>query len=105
MYAVVRTGGKQYQISPGQTFEVDRLPVPEGVRIELDEVLLFQDGDKVLVGTPTVPGARVVATSLGEMKGDKQIVFKYRAKVRYRRKTGHRQRYTQLRVEDIRLEG
>jgi large subunit ribosomal protein L21 len=105
MYAVVRTGGKQYQVSPGQTFEVDRLPVPEGVRVELDEVLLFQDGDKVLVGTPTVPGARVVATSLGEVKGEKEIVFKYKAKVRYRRKTGHRQRYTQLRVEDIRLEG
>jgi large subunit ribosomal protein L21 len=105
MYAIVRTGGKQYQVSPGQTFEVDRLPVPEGEKIELDQVLLLQDGEKVVVGTPTVPGARVVATSLGEVKGEKVIVFKYKAKVRYRRKTGHRQRYTQLRVEDIRLEG
>ncbi len=84
---------------------MDRLPVPEGEKIELDQVLLLQDGEKVVVGTPTVPGARVVVTSLGEVKGEKVIVFKYKAKVRYRRKTGHRQRYTQLRVEDIRLEG
>jgi len=105
MYAIVQTGGKQYQVSPGQTFEVDRLPVPEGVRVELDQVLLLQDGEKVVVGTPTVPGARVVATSLGEVKGKKELVFKYRAKVRYRRKTGHRQRYMQLRVDEIKLEG
>ena len=105
MYAIVQTGGKQYQVSPGQTFEVDRLPVPEGEKVELDQVLLLQDGDKVVVGTPTVPGARVVATSLGEVKGKKELVFKYRAKVRYRRKTGHRQRYMQLRVDEIKLEG
>ena len=104
MYAIVRSGGKQYQVSPGQTFDVDKLPVPDGVKVELDQVLLLKDGEKVVVGTPTVPGARVVATSLGEVKGEKDIVFKYRAKVRYRRKTGHRQPYTQLRVDEIKLE-
>lgn len=104
MYAIVQTGGKQYQVSPGQTFEVDRLPAPEGEKVELDQVLLLKDGEKVVVGTPTVPGARVVATSQGEVKGKKELVFKYRSKVRYRRKTGHRQPYTRLRVDEIKLE-
>jgi large subunit ribosomal protein L21 len=104
MYAIVRSGGKQYQVSPGQTFDVDKLTVPDGVKVELDQVLLLKDGEKVVVGTPTVPGARVVATCQGMVKGEKEIIFKYKNKVRYRRKTGHRQPYTRLKVEDIKVE-
>ncbi|MGH2356230.1 MAG: 50S ribosomal protein L21 [Chloroflexota bacterium] len=101
MYAIVATGGKQYRVEPGQRLEVEKLTVEPGSRIELPEVLLVADGDNVTVGQPTVPGARVVAEVLGETKGKKVIVFKYKAKVRYRRKTGHRQRYSRLVVRDI----
>jgi len=75
--------------------------VVEGKTVELDRVLLVADGDKVRVGTPTVDGAKVVATSQGEGKGKKIIVFKYKPKVRYRRKTGHRQLYTRLVIDKI----
>ena len=73
----------------------------EGNTVELDQVLLIADGDKVSVGTPTVDGARVVATSQGEGKGKKIIVFKYKPKVRYHKKTGHRQLYTRLVIDKI----
>ena len=73
----------------------------EGNTVELDRVLFIADGDKVTVGTPTIDGAKVVATSLGDGKGKKIIVFKYKPKVRYRKKTGHRQLYTRLAVDKI----
>lgn len=80
---------------------VDRLGVEEGSPVEFTEVLLVSKGGKVTVGDPLVEGARVVAKVLGEIKGDKLIVFKYKPKTRYRRKTGHRAIYTQLAVEKI----
>ena len=80
---------------------MDRLGVAEGDTVELDGVLLIADGDKVTVGTPTVEGAKVMATSQGEGKGKKIIVFKYKPKVRYRKKTGHRQLYTRLAIDKI----
>ena len=101
IYAVIETGGKQYKVTPGQTIDVERLEVAEGRTVDLDRVLLVADGDKVRVGTPTVDGAKVVATSQGEGKGKKIIVFKYKPKVRYRRKTGHRQLYTRLVIDKI----
>lgn len=73
----------------------------EGSTIDLEKVLLIADGDKVTVGTPTVDGAKVVATSQGDGKGKKVIVFKYKPKVRYRKKTGHRQLYTRLVIDKI----
>lgn len=73
----------------------------EGSTVELDKVLLVADQEKVLVGKPTIEGARVIATSLGEEKGDKIIVFKYKAKDRYRNKRGHRQTYTRLAIKSI----
>ena len=101
IYAVVETGGKQYKVTPGQTIDVERLDVAEGDTVELDKVLLIADGDKVTVGQPIVEGAKVVATSQGEGKGEKIIVFKYKSKVRYRRKKGHRQLYTRLLIDRI----
>ncbi len=101
IYAIVETGGKQYKVTPGQTIDVERLDVAEGDTIELDKVLLIADGDKVTVGRPIVEGAKVVATSQGEGKGEKIIVFKYKPKVRYRRKRGHRQLYTRLAIDKI----
>ena len=101
IYAIIELGGKQYKVSPKQTLEVERLDVPEGDRFELDKVL-FIGGDKDnLVGDPLIKGAKVVATSLGEAKGDKVIVFKYKSKVRYRKKKGHRETYTRILVDEI----
>lgn len=100
-YAIIETGGKQYRVAPGQRIDVDRLPVNEGEQVELSRVLLIAGGQDTLVGTPTIEGARVVATCLGERKGDKVIVFKYKPKVRYRRKKGHRQLYSSLEIKEI----
>jgi large subunit ribosomal protein L21 len=101
MYAVVQTGGKQYKVEPGGTIEVERLPAEVGTTVELDRVLLIGEGDSVEVGSPTVAGARVLAEVVGQEKGDKIIVFRYKRKVRYRRKTGHRQRLTRLLIKEI----
>jgi len=81
--------------------DVDHLDVVEGITVELDRVLLIGDDDKVAVGTPTVEGAKVIATSQGGGKAKKVIVFKYKPKVRYRRKKGHRQLYTRLAIDKI----
>ena len=101
IYAVIETGGKQYKVTPGQAIDVERLDVAEGNTIDLERVLLIANGDKVTVGTPTIDGAKVIATSQGDGKGKKIIVFKYKPKVRYRKKTGHRQLYTRLVIDKI----
>ncbi|MBI4180509.1 MAG: 50S ribosomal protein L21 [Chloroflexi bacterium] len=101
MYAIVETGGKQYKVTPGQVIDVGRLDVADGNTIELDKVLLIADDDRVTVGMPTVDGAKVVATAQGEGKDKKIIVFRYKPKVRYRKKTGHRQLYTRLAIDKI----
>ncbi len=101
IYAIIETGGKQYKVTPGEIIDVERLDVTEGNTIELDKVLLIAEGDKVTVGRPTVDGAKVIATSQGEGKGKKVIVFKYKPKVRYQKKTGHRQLHTRLVIDKI----
>lgn len=101
MYAVVRTGSKQYRVRVGDIIEVEKLPVEPGQPVTLDEVLLVERDGQVVVGQPVVPGARVVARVLDQVKGPKLIVFKMKPKTRYRRKTGHRQQYTRLQVEAI----
>ncbi len=101
IYAIIETGGKQYKVTPGQVIDVDHLKVASGDSVELGRVLLIGDGDKVTVGTPTVEGAKVIATSQGEAKGDKIVVFRYKAKARERNKTGHRQLYTRLLIDKI----
>jgi large subunit ribosomal protein L21 len=100
-YAIVQTGGKQYKVSVGQTIEVERLPDKEKGKVELDQVVMVSDGSKVTVGTPTVAGAKVVAEVVGNGKGDKVVVFKYKPKVRYRRMWGHRQPHTTLAIKEI----
>ena len=101
IYAIIEIGGKQYKVAPKQTIEVDRLDVPEGGKIELDKVLFIGEDKNTLIGDPVIKGAKVVATSLGEAKGEKVIVFRYKSKVRYRSKRGHRQIYTKILVNDI----
>ncbi|HHS98564.1 MAG TPA: 50S ribosomal protein L21, partial [Chloroflexi bacterium] len=96
MYAVVRSGGRQYRVQEGDQFLVEKLPVEVGQQIVLDEVLLVANGDEVKIGTPLVEGAKVLATVLAQEKGPKIRIFKYRPKQRYRRRMGHRQTYTRL---------
>ncbi len=105
MYAVIETGGKQYRVSPGQTVEVELLAAEPGSSVALDRVLLVSADGNTLVGTPTVPGAKVVATVAREARGPKIIVFKYKSKKRYRRTRGHRQDFTYLTITDIQAEG
>ena len=101
IYAIIEIGGKQYKVTPKQTIEVERLDVPEGDIVELDKVLFIGEDKKTLVGSPIIKGAKVVATSLGETKGEKVVVFRYKPKVRYRSKRGHRQTYTKILVNEI----
>ena len=101
MYAVVETGGKQYKLQVGDVVDVEILPAELGQSVDLDRVLMVAEGEEVRIGRPTVPGARVRAKVVGQVKGDKVIVFKYKPKVRYRRRIGHRQPYTRLSVEEI----
>ncbi len=101
MYAIVETGGKQYRVQVGQTVQVERLDVEAGDTVELDRVLLVAGDEGVQVGTPVLESARVVATVVDHVRGPKLIVFKYRAKERYRVKKGHRQELTRLRIEAI----
>ena len=101
MYAIVRIGGKQYQAEIGKTIVVEKLPYPVGEKVEFNEVLLISDGPQTKVGQPLVEGASVKAQVVEQFKGKKIIVFKYKPKIRYRRKQGHRQQYTRLLVENI----
>jgi large subunit ribosomal protein L21 len=103
-YAVVESGGKQYKAVEGGTIQVDRMQVEDGQNVTIDAVLMVVDDGKVSVGTPVVKGAKVQATVLGEVKGKKVVVFKYRPKKRIRVKTGHRQKYTRLEINAIEME-
>ena len=101
MYAVIRTGGKQYTVREGDTLEVESLRAEPGEEIELADVLMVGEGAEVRIGRPLVEGARVVADVVEHGKGKKLIIFKYKAKTRYRRKTGHRQPFTRLAIKQI----
>jgi large subunit ribosomal protein L21 len=101
MYAVITSGGKQYRIEPGTKLSVELLPGEPGGSVTFDRVLLIGDGDEVTVGTPTVPGASVSATVLGEELGPKLVIYKFKQKVKYRRRTGHRQHLTSVRIDAI----
>jgi large subunit ribosomal protein L21 len=99
MYAIVEVGGRQYRVAPGERLYVERLAQPAGSSVELPVLLLADDGG-VTVGKPFVEGKTITAQVVGEVKGEKLVVFKYTPKKRYRRKTGHRQKYTLLLIGD-----
>lgn len=101
MYAVVKTGGKQYRVSPGDSIDVEKLPYEVGQQVELDEVLLVANGSGAKIGRPLVEGAKVKATVTRQAKGRKVIIFKIRSSKRYRRRKGHRQHFTRLRIDEI----
>ncbi len=101
MYAIVESGSKQYKVQRGDVIDVELLPAAPGETVQIDRVLLVADDDTVTVGKPVVEGAHVQATVVKETKGKKVVIFMYRPKKRIRQKTGHRQRYTRLRIEEI----
>lgn len=102
MLAIIKTGGKQYIVKPGTTLKVEKLPGEQGGTIVFDQVFLVgEEGGEVTVGTPTVAGAKVEATILEQGRLPKITVIKYKRKVRYKRKLGHRQYYTKIKVENI----
>lgn len=103
MYAVIESGGKQYRVEEGKTLQVESIAAEPGTAVTLDRVLLVADGDKMTVGAPVVKGASVQATVVGQGRGKKVTVFKYKSKAHYRRKQGHRQNFTALRIDKISL--
>ncbi len=104
-YALIESGGKQYVAREGQSVDVDLLPDEVGSTLKLDAVLLAVDGGSVAVGRPNVEGATVQARVEGHVKGPKIVVFRYIPKERFRRKQGHRQQYTRLRIEKVSFPG
>ncbi len=105
MFAVIRTGGKQYRVAKDDVIAVERLPAEAGEVIALDQVLMLGEGAAATVGRPLVAGACVAATVVEQTRGDKIIVFKKKRRQNYRRKKGHRQDLTVLRITDILTEG
>src|SRR5512138_1942607 len=99
MYAVIKTGGKQYKVAPGDMVKVEKLDVKKGDTVEIKDVFMVADGDKVTVGKPTVANALVTAEVLGESRGEKLLIFKHRRRKGFRKTTGHRQNYTTLKVK------
>ncbi|MGE5123985.1 MAG: 50S ribosomal protein L21 [Acidobacteriaceae bacterium] len=100
-YAIVEDGGKQYKAVIGESIEVDKYPLDVGDEIDMDRVLLISDGENIKIGTPFIQGAKIAATVIAQVKGPKVIVFRYKAKERIRSKTGHRQKYTRIRIDEI----
>jgi large subunit ribosomal protein L21 len=101
MYAIIETGGKQYRVAEGDTVYVEKIALEEGSSYTFDKVLAVNDGSAVSFGTPFVSGAKVEATVVKQGKGSKVIIFKYKSKKDYRKKQGHRQLFTALKIEKI----
>ena len=104
-YAILKTGGKQYRVRPGDVIDVDKLPVEPGSSIELGDILAVSKDDGIVLGSPVVENASVLANVQDQIRDDKIIVFKYKRKVRYRVKRGHRQPYTRIAITAIMLDG
>ena len=100
MYAIIATGGKQYKVAEGDVIRVEKLGVEAGQAITFDQVLAVNNGE-LAVGCPTVAGATVSATVMGEVRGKKIIVYKYKRKTGYHKKNGHRQAYTEVKIDKI----
>lgn len=101
VYAIIESGGKQYRVEPGAVVALERIPGDVGSQVELDRVLLISDGTTVKVGKPTLSGARVISEIVAQTRGEKIDVFKFKRRKKYRRKTGHRQELTKVRIAEI----
>ena len=103
MYAIIRAQGKQFKAEKGKTLRLPRMEAKPGSKLTFDDVLLTADGDKIVAGKPNVKGASVIGEVVGEAKGDKIYVFKFKRRKNYRRKTGHRAKFTEVRITDVKL--
>ena len=101
MYAVIKTGGKQYRVVAGERIKVEKLVGEVGSSVTLDQILMLADGDKVTIGSPIVQGASITATVLSHGRGDKVMIFKFRRRKHYRKTQGHRQSYTEIQIGAI----
>ena len=101
MYAVIKTGGKQYRVAAGEKIKVEQIPAEVGTQITLDQVLMVGEGDAVKIGAPLVAGASVSATVLSQGRHDKVRIFKMRRRKHYQKHQGHRQNYTELQIDTI----
>ena len=101
MYAVIKTGGKQYKVAPGEKLKIEQIPADVGAEVILDQVLMVGDGASVRLGQPVVAGASVKATVLAHGRGDKVTIFKMRRRKHYQKHQGHRQGYTELKTDGI----
>ena len=101
MYAVIKTGGKQYRVSSGEKVKVEQLAAEVGSQITIDQVLMVADGDKITIGAPLVKGAKVQATVVDQGRADKINVFKMRRRKQSKKQQGHRQNYTEIQVDQI----
>jgi len=102
MYAIVKTGGKQYKVAPGEKLKVEQIPADVGAEVTLDQVLMIVgEGDSVRLGQPIVAGAAVKATVVSHGRGEKVKIFKMRRRKHYQKHQGHRQNYTELRIDSI----
>jgi large subunit ribosomal protein L21 len=101
MYAVIKTGGKQYRVVNGEKLKIEQIPAEVGAEITLDEVLMLGEGETVKIGTPFLAGATVKATVLSQGRHDKVTIFKMRRRKHYQKHQGHRQNYTEIRVDAI----
>ena len=102
-YAIIRTGGKQFRVEPGQTIRIPSLLGDAGSSVEFNEVLLGSDGNNVRTGVPTLSGAKVTGEIVKHGRGEKIVVFKFKRRKNYARKLGHRQDFTEVRINDISL--
>jgi large subunit ribosomal protein L21 len=101
MYAVIKTGGKQYRVAPGEKLKVEQIPADVGAEIVIDQVLMIGEGEAVRVGQPIVAGATVKATVVSHGRGKKVTIFKMRRRKHYQKHQGHRQNYTELKIDSI----
>jgi len=101
MKAIIKTGGKQYLVSPGDKIRIEKIDGEEGKEVNFTDVLLIQENKKVEIGTPKVKNAKVIGKILKQGKEDKVIIFKYKPKKRYKKKAGHRQPYTEIEIKNI----
>ena len=101
MYAVIKTGGKQYKVAPGEKLKVEQIPADVGAEVILDQVLMIGEGESVRLGQPTVAGATVKATVVSHGRGEKVKIFKMRRRKHYQKTQGHRQNFTEVRIDDI----
>ena len=101
MYAIFESGGKQYRVAPGDTLDIEKMKVQAGDTLELTNVLMIVDGDQVKVGNPMIENAAIVGSVVDHVKGEKIYIFKSKKRKGYRRKTGHRQKYIRLHIDEI----